>query len=424
MRIDQPGQYPALRDEFRTGHRVRGPSITVGIKIDRLAFGKSETADPQHCHRTTPALKYHRHGQIVSMPPRRQTDPHSAAAMAFSFGESALVVTVLAVESITKNRQPIDVLRAMVARAYGTVRVPDGDGWAQELGHGWFNVAYRIRLRDGELVVLKIAPPAEVEVMTYERDMMATEVRALRLIRERTSVPVPDVHFYDESRELCDADYFFMEYVDADNLGIVMDQLPPDKVAMYREAVGALNRELHTVTGNYFGSLVHGASNASWRTVFVGMIEDVLRDGERRAVDIGVDYDVVRTAVAAHADSLDEVGVPVLVEWDMWESNVMVRDGRIVAVIDHERAFFGDRLMEAGFVATGLPAFGDASAFTRGYGWSPSTGVEHARRRLYNLHLILIMVIETVYRGHTEPAQYDEARTRLVDVLAALGVGG
>jgi hypothetical protein len=43
--------------------------------------------------------------------------------------------------------------------------VPDGDDWASELSHGWFNVAYRIRLRDGAQVVLKIAPPAGVEVL-------------------------------------------------------------------------------------------------------------------------------------------------------------------------------------------------------------------------------------------------------------------
>jgi aminoglycoside phosphotransferase (APT) family kinase protein len=130
------------------------------------------------------------------------------------------------VESITKNRQTLDVLRSMVARAYGGGQVPEGEDWADELGHGWFNVAYRIRLRGGEPVVLKIAPPAGVEVMTYERDMMRTEVHALGLIRDRTSVPVPAMHYYDASRELCDAEYFFMEYIDADNLGIVMDRLP------------------------------------------------------------------------------------------------------------------------------------------------------------------------------------------------------
>jgi hypothetical protein len=62
-------------------------------------------------------------------------------------------------ESITKNRQPADVLRAMVERAYGTDQVPAaGEDWVSELGHGWFNVAYRIRLRDGSRVVLKVAP--------------------------------------------------------------------------------------------------------------------------------------------------------------------------------------------------------------------------------------------------------------------------
>ena len=123
-------------------------------------------------------------------------------------------------ESITKNRQPEQILRAMTERAYGPARVPAaGTDWVSELGHGWFNVAYLVRLRDGVRVVLKIAPPSGVEVMTYEHGAMATELTALRLIREHTTVPVPAVGFADQSHELCDADYFFMEYVDADNLG-------------------------------------------------------------------------------------------------------------------------------------------------------------------------------------------------------------
>jgi hypothetical protein len=48
-------------------------------------------------------------------------------------------------ESVTMNRQSVEVLRAMAARVYGDPEVPDGDGWTEELGHGWFNVAYRGR---------------------------------------------------------------------------------------------------------------------------------------------------------------------------------------------------------------------------------------------------------------------------------------
>jgi hypothetical protein len=130
-------------------------------------------------------------------------------------------------ESITKNRQSSATLRAMIERAYGRGQVPTGNDFAEELGHGWFNVAYRIRLGDGTEAVLKIAPPPHIEVMSYERGAMATELAALALIREHTTVPVPAVDFADRSHELCDADWFFMPLIDADNFGIVKDTLSP-----------------------------------------------------------------------------------------------------------------------------------------------------------------------------------------------------
>lgn len=324
-------------------------------------------------------------------------------------------------ESITKNRQSPATLRAMIGRAYGRDLAPqDGGDWVSELGHGWFNVAYRIRLRDGSQVVLKIAPPAGVEVLTYERGAMSIELAALRLVREHTTVPVPAVDFADQSHDLCDADYFFMPYVDADNLGIVKYDLPADVRTAYSEAVGAANRELNSMRGPAFGPLA-GPGHPSWRVAFTGMFDAILEDGLRRQVDLGWSYDVVREGFEEHAGSLDEVTEPQYVEWDLWDGNVMVRDGTIVSVIDHERAFYGDPLIEAGFTGTQLPAFGDPSAFMRGYGHGPLTPTEEVRRRLYCLYLSLIMVIETVYRGHTDSQGYDWARERLTETMALFG---
>ncbi len=326
-------------------------------------------------------------------------------------------------ESITKNRQPTKVLRAMVGRAYGRHQVPvDGPGWASEMGHGWFNVAYRIRLRDGTKVVLKIAPSPLVEVLTYERGAMAVELAALQLIAEHTNVPVPTVDFSDQSHELCDADYFFMPYIDADNLAVVKQGLPAVDLVAYHEALGAANRELNSVRGPAFGPL-SGPANPSWRGAFTGMVEDILLDGKRRRVDLGWGYEVVRETVLDQAAGLDEVVVPRYVEWDLWDSNVMVRDGAIVCIIDHERAFYGDPLIEAGFTGAELAAFGDPAAFMRGYGQNDLNEAERLRRRLYNLYLALVMVVETVYRGHTDTTQYDWARVRLTETMALLGRG-
>jgi len=323
-------------------------------------------------------------------------------------------------ESITKNRQTLPALRAMVSRAYGVSRVPLGDDWATELGHGWFNVAYRIRLRDGAEVVLKIAPPAGIEVLTYERGAMATELTAIQLIRERTTVPVPAIHFADCSRELCDADYFFMEFVDASNYGMIKDRMSQAERDHYNEALGAVTRELNQIKGSGFGPL-DGPLVASWRARFGTMVDDILGDGERRSVDLGWDYAAVREVFAEHAETLDEVTEPVFVEWDLWENNVMIRDRRIVAIIDHERAFYGDPLIEAGFTAFEMPAFGSSAAFMRGYGRTELTPAEQIRRRLYTMYLVVIMIIETRYRGHTDDAEYDWARARLDEFMALFG---
>jgi aminoglycoside phosphotransferase (APT) family kinase protein len=323
-------------------------------------------------------------------------------------------------ESITKFRQSPETLRRMIERAYGPGLVPTDDSFASELGHGWCNVAYLLRLADGREVVMKIAPARGVEVMTYEKDMLAGEVAVIRLVGGATSVPVPHVDHYDPSCEIIAAPWFLMTRVPGENFGEVSGDWPDERSQAVWRQIGAVNAELNTIVGDGFGR--YGLPGVrSWQEAFTGILEDVLADGERRDVDLGWSYDEVRQAIADHQACLDAVTVPRFCEWDLWGSNVMVHDDRITGIIDHERAFWGDPIMEAGFLAAGSVSAGDASGFLAGYGRGPLTPDELDRRRLYNLHLFLIMVIETFYRGHTTTEQLDMARPALNGAMADLG---
>ena len=51
-----------------------------------------------------------------------------------------------------------------------------------ECKEGWFNAAYLATLDDGRRCVLKVAPPPGVTVLTYEHDIMTTEVTAMRMV--------------------------------------------------------------------------------------------------------------------------------------------------------------------------------------------------------------------------------------------------
>ncbi|MBB5781999.1 phosphotransferase family protein [Nonomuraea jabiensis] len=256
-----------------------------------------------------------------------------------------------------------------------------GGPTAEEITHGWCNVVYRIRLRDGQQVVLKIAPPGDVAVLTRERNMMRNELAAMALVRDRAGVPVPRVDHADLSRELIDADYFFMGYVDADNFGLAAadGRLTADVIAAGGRQLGALNRELNSIVGPHFGPL-EGPGSATWREAFTKMIEDTLADGARVQVDIGWDYDDIRAVLAKNASAL-----------------------------------------EAGLTGIDLPVFGDPTDFMQGYGLGELSEAQRVRRRLYSLYLAVIMIFETKYRGHTDTTTYDLGREQLDLLMAQFG---
>ncbi len=324
-------------------------------------------------------------------------------------------------ESITKNRQSTATLRAMIERAYGPAQVPEGEDFATELSYGFFNALYRIRLRDGAQVVLKIAPPSDVPVMSREHQMMRNELAAMELVRRESHVPVPRVDHADLTGELIDADFFFMEYIDAACFGIAAEagELSPQAVEAGFEHLGAVNRELNAIVGPHFGP-IEGPGFATWREAATAWFEDVLTDGEKAAVDLGWTYDDVREAWDAHGDVLDDVAEPRLIEVDLWMKNSMIRDGRIVAIIDHERAMFGDPLMEAGLTGLDLPFFPDPAPFMRGFGLTQLDKYQRTRRHLYTLWLAAVMLVETTYRGQTLQ-QYQWACEQLDIAMGLLG---
>ncbi|KYF66725.1 aminoglycoside phosphotransferase [Sorangium cellulosum] len=311
-------------------------------------------------------------------------------------------------ESKTKNTKTRPQIAAMTARAFGGTALADGEDAVLELKDGWFNAAYEIRLADGREVVLKIAPPRDAEVMLYEKNIMATEVAAMRLVRRNPAIPVPRIYHFDDAHDLCDADYFFMEKIAGDNLEHVRASLPPEAQASIDLHVGEIIREINGFTGTYFGYEGNPALRAdTWREAFTRIMESVLEDGVRKGVVYDHGHDEIRAAVLRHAPALEEVTTPCLVHWDVWDPNVFVKEGRVVGIIDFERALWADPLMEAQFRP--LSSEGITSSM-RGYGKTSFTPEEERRCRLYALHLALVMHTECHYRNYDTDSIYNLSR--------------
>jgi aminoglycoside phosphotransferase (APT) family kinase protein len=301
-------------------------------------------------------------------------------------------------ESKTKNRKTREQITRMVERAFNGVTLAPGDDAITELKEGWFNAAYNVCLSDGREVILKIAPPADAEIMTYEKNIMDTEVAAMRLVAQNPAIPVPEIYSYDKARDLCDSNYFFMEKLTGENLGHVKADLPQETQDQIDESIGVIIREINTFPGTYFGYTGNPDLRAStWKEAFINIVDSILEDACKKNADLGFSIDEIRAAILKHAASLSAVTAPCLVHWDAWDLNFFVKDGKVTGILDFERALWAEPLMEAQFRMLSIQG---VTASLRGYGKTTFTHEEMERCTLYTLHLALVMKTECYYRNY------------------------
>ena len=145
--------------------------------------------------------------------------------------------------SLTKNKQNRQAIEQMVKKFFPMQTM---DGYV-ELTEGYFNVAYEIFLNNRENVILKIAPLKETRVMTYEKNIMFSEVEAMKMARRNGGIPVPKVIGYDTSCTICGSDYFFMEKLEGKSLNLVKDTLSSDQLENISIEMGRINRKINEI---------------------------------------------------------------------------------------------------------------------------------------------------------------------------------
>ncbi|MFF0309533.1 phosphotransferase family protein [Streptosporangium sp. NPDC004379] len=304
-------------------------------------------------------------------------------------------------ESRTKRRLTGADLDALARRTLGS-----GVTASTELTDGYANAVWRLTLRDGREVILKTAPPPEMEQLGYERRLLRTEAMVYRLAGP-AGVPCAELLAADLDDPVLGGDHLFLSALD----GVPWNHAglgETDERAVRRELGGLLAR-LNAVTGDVYGYPYAGLTGATWREAFLTMTGAVLADAHRYATSLPRPAGEISGVIAANAGALDEVTEPRLVHFDVWPGNVFLTTAggrpRIQALIDHERAFWGDPLAE--FVTPTI--FGEleeSDEIVAGYrdagGTVAFTDAARTRITLYRLYLALILLVEEGPRQYPE----------------------
>ena len=303
-------------------------------------------------------------------------------------------------DSITKNRLSKDILEQIVNHSF--------DGKEKllsyaELPEGFCNVAYRLELSKNKQVILKVAPAGTIRMMSCEQELMRTEVSAMKLAKKNGIPGVAEIFAYDNTKTICSGQYFIMEQLEGESCDKAKQNMQEETKQKLDYQIGELLHQVNQIKGERFGHFCKpDLQNEVWFDAFYNMMDRVIADGISVQIQIGVSYQEILQKLREHKKYFEEVKEPRLIHFDSWDGNIFTKDGKIVGLIDWERALWAEGLMEDRFRFHSVN-----KDFLQGYGKTEFTKAEKIRCMWYDVYLYLIMMFEGTFRHYETNDQYN-----------------
>ncbi len=263
---------------------------------------------------------------------------------------------------------------------------------------GKFNTSFFVTTPERELVV-RIAPPENIGYIFYEVNMMAQEPDLYRLLREKTTIPVPEILVYDTDRDIVNSDFLILERcpgapaTDVDLSGREWNNT--------LKQVGQYLRQAHELTTGRFGYLGKHRPMQPQRT-WADAFEIMWRKMVRQITTAGFYSQQENQALCWLFDQnrsiFEHTQKSRLLHMDVWAQNILVMpNGRVTGLIDWDRALWGDPEIE--FAVLDYCGI-SRPAFWNGYGARRPASVEAKTRQVfYYLYEIQKYIIIRGSRG-------------------------
>lgn len=313
---------------------------------------------------------------------------------------------------------PPELLEQLTCSAFGTA---DPLRSIVEIGSGTFNNTYHVTFASSRRVILRVAPGGDARIFRHEAGLMRRDyaiqpfLAPIRHLLPRTLVA-------DFSHELISRDYMFQSFLPGDIWGEVKSTMTDEENQAVWRQLGVLAGRLNLITGDAFGCPAPFPRFPSWSRFVEHELNGMIQD----AVDLAFDpADAVRLLglIQRHRRLLDHVQSPGLAHGDLWPNNIVIgrSEGKpvITGILDTERAYWGDPLMDWTFSYYDVPdAFYDA--------FRTVMGIKRGRTEMQDEREIGPEFRRLVYRGVCSAmflidstrgwANADQARLQLKEV--------
>lgn len=212
---------------------------------------------------------------------------------------------------------------------------------------GMFNTTYKICYGENKTeAVLRVGPINRHLLMGFEENLMEAEKYVYQLC-QNNDVPCSDVLVCDTTKKIIDRDYMIVKYIKS----ILMsdNNISKEDKGELQKQVGIYMKKFHSIKHNKFGRVSHIVSKIEynlWSECLIAEIDDIINRSQKFNAFSKEEINLIKSIFIKYKDLLDNITIAQLVHSDLWEGNILVNmeNGRykVVAIIDADRAIFGD----------------------------------------------------------------------------------
>lgn len=291
-------------------------------------------------------------------------------------------------EFSVKNYQEDSIIKRMYANAFKE----NIDGLQISiLSGGMKNAVYLIE-NEGKKVVLKIAPKDDSKMITADRNIIWWEAKMLKFM-ETIEFPSPKLLCYDSSCEICESPYIFMSFIDGENYLKNKENMCNSEKENIEYQLGCLSKRLCLIKKHNF--FLPSQPNKQFKDNYeftMNLFNLLLENAELKQLNLGEDaYNRIRNTLIINKDSLNNISNLCLVHTDIWDGNIIVKNGNVSGIVDFSDLYFCDELMTFYFHTIDGKT---SSNFLKGFDNKKLNHDEKVRIEIYRMYVILKMIVD------------------------------
>lgn len=261
----------------------------------------------------------------------------------------------------------------------------------KKLSGGLKNKVYLID--DGKRKIVLKVEPSNIDAMSdIDRNVLWWEAEMLKYI-EKLNIPSPKLLFYSDKTNFCTSPFLFMTYIEGNSYLSCKDNLSKEQKQRIEYEIGQISYKVSSIKKKKY--FLPSYPNKIFKTNFdfiKFLFSLLLKVYDECNINVdGISKDKIDQLLKEKKDYLNKINKICLSNTDLWDGNILIKNGEITGIVDFTDIFYCDELMNFYF----HPTDSDTSEyFLLGYNNKKLTTDEIIRIEIYRFYNLLKMIVD------------------------------